>query len=164
MSVTQSQQFTASASGATWSVDKVVGGNSTVGTISTTGAFVTLGAHGNRQGLGAQWELWGMQMGGLTNMEAIREATILPAKKIGYDQDIGSLEKGKLADFLVMDANPLDDIHNTATIRYTVKNGIVFDAASMTELWPQRKPLARFFWQTEEDTKRFAAPAPAGFK
>jgi imidazolonepropionase-like amidohydrolase len=128
------------------------------------GAFVTLGAHGNRQGLGAQWELWGMQMGGLTNMEAIREATILPAKKIGYDQDIGSIEKGKLADFLVMDANPLDDIHNTATIRYTVKNGIVFDAASMTELWPQRKPLARFFWQTEEDTKRFAAPAPVGFK
>jgi imidazolonepropionase-like amidohydrolase/Tol biopolymer transport system component len=128
--------------------------------ITHAGGLIALGAHGNRQGLGAQWELWGLQMGGLTNAEALREATIVPARKLGYDRDLGSLEPGKLADFLVLDANPLDDIHNTAALHYTVKNGVVFDAASMTELWPEHRPLARFFWQNEEERKRFAAPLP----
>src|SRR5262249_56584192 len=98
--------------------------------IAHAGGFVTLGAHGNRQGLGAQWELWGMQMGGLTTMEALREATYLPAKKIGFDRDIGSLGAGKLAGFLVVDAQPLEGLYNTGKLGYTVKNGLVYDAAA----------------------------------
>lgn len=126
--------------------------------ITKAGGLVTLGAHGNRQGLGAQWELWGLQMGGLTNMQALRQATITAAQKVGFDRDVGSIEVGKMADFLVLDANPLDDIRNTATLRYTVKNGFVYDSESMTRVWPDRATVPRAFWQSPEDYKRFAAP------
>ncbi|MEP7346334.1 MAG: amidohydrolase family protein, partial [Gemmatimonadaceae bacterium] len=126
--------------------------------ISKAGGLVTLGSHGNRQGLGAQWELWGLQMGGLTNLEALQAATIVAARKIGYDRDLGSLEVGKLADFLVLDANPLENIRNSARLKYTVKNGTVYDAESLTEVWPRYRPLDRFFWQTPQDQRHFAAP------
>lgn len=119
--------------------------------IAHAGGNVSLGAHGNRQGLGAHWELWGLQMGGLTNHQALRAGTLTGAEKIGYAQDLGSIEPGKLADFLVLHANPLDDIRNTAEIQYTVKNGYVFDAESMTEVWPEPEPLQRFFWQTQPE-------------
>jgi hypothetical protein len=128
--------------------------------ITKAGGNISLGAHGNRQGLGAQWELWMLHKGGLTNMEALRAATIIPAIKIGRDGDIGSLEAGKLADFVVLNANPVTDIRNSAAIQYTVRDGIVYDAASMTEVWPAYKPLARFYWQTDADLKQFGVPAP----
>jgi len=129
--------------------------------IARAGGKVCLGAHGQLQGLGAHWELWALAMGGLTNLEALREATLNGAEKIGLERDLGSLEPGKLADFVVLDANPLEDIHNSQKIRYVVKNGFVYDAASMTEVWPERQHLQKFFWMTDADGSRFAAPEPA---
>ena len=124
------------------------------------GGLVTLGAHGNRQGLGAQWELWGLQMGGLTNLEALKAGSYLGAVKLGYERDLGALAPGLMADLLVLNSNPLDDIRNTADIQYVMKNGFVWDAASMTQVYPTYQPLRRFFWQTEAERRRFAAPRP----
>src|SRR6187402_928810 len=76
--------------------------------IADAGGSVQLGAHGQLQGLGAHWELWMLQQGGMTNMEALRAGTIDGARYIGMDADIGSIEKGKLADLVVLDRNPLD--------------------------------------------------------
>jgi cytosine/adenosine deaminase-related metal-dependent hydrolase len=59
---------------------------------------------------------------------------------------VGSLEAGKLADILVLDRNPLEDIRNTNSLRYVVKNGELFDARTLDQLWPEKKPLPKQFW------------------
>jgi imidazolonepropionase-like amidohydrolase/Tol biopolymer transport system component len=92
--------------------------------------LVTLGAHGQLQGLGAHWELWALAgPGAMTPMEAIRAATLSGATYLGLEQDLGSIEAGKLADFVVLDADPRADIHNTTEITFTVKNGAIWNDA-----------------------------------
>jgi imidazolonepropionase-like amidohydrolase len=101
--------------------------------LNDAGVSVQLGAHGQREGLGAHWELWMFVQGGMTPLQAIRAATLSGAHYIGMDKEIGSLETGKLADLLVLDANPLEDIRNSESIRYTIANGRIFDAMTMNE-------------------------------
>ena len=96
--------------------------------INDLGVPVSIGAHGQREGLGAHWEMWGFALGGMTNMAALRTATINPARAHGLDHDLGSIEAGKLADLVVMDKNPLDDIHNTTSFSYTMINGELLDS------------------------------------
>jgi len=109
--------------------------------IAKEGGIVGLGSHGNDQGIGAHNELWALKMGGLSNMEAIRMATINGAKAIGVDQDLGSLEVGKIADLIVLNKNPLDDIHNSREIRYVMKDGILYNGNTLDQIWPQKKKL-----------------------
>ncbi|HEY9234925.1 MULTISPECIES: amidohydrolase family protein [Phenylobacterium] len=111
--------------------------------LNDLGVSVQLGAHGQREGLGAHWELWMFAQGGMTPMQALRAGTLSGAQYLGMDKDIGSLEPGKLADLLVLDANPLENIRNSASIHYTVANGRVFEAMTMTELG---KPAHKPFW------------------
>jgi imidazolonepropionase-like amidohydrolase/Tol biopolymer transport system component len=102
--------------------------------LNDAGVSVQLGAHGQREGLGAHWELWMFVQGGMTPLQAIRAATLSGAHYIGMDKDIGSLEPGKIADLLVLDANPLDNIRNSESILYTIANGRIFDAMTMNEI------------------------------
>ncbi|HET8676711.1 MAG TPA: amidohydrolase family protein, partial [Blastocatellia bacterium] len=95
------------------------------------GGRAHLGAHGQLQGLGAHWEIWMFQQGGMTPMEAIRAATIHGAWYLGLDKEVGSLEAGKLADLMIMDRNPLENIRNTETIRFVMINGVLYDTANM---------------------------------
>ncbi|MFN3512175.1 MAG: amidohydrolase family protein [Phenylobacterium sp.] len=111
--------------------------------LNDLGVSVQLGAHGQREGLAAHWELWMFAQGGMTPLQALRAGTLSGARYLGLDRDLGSLEPGKLADLVVLDANPLEDIRNSAAIRYTVAGGRVFDATTMDELGGKpRKP----FW------------------
>jgi len=105
------------------------------------GTALQLGAHGQLQGLGAHWELWMLAQGGLTNLEALRAATLAGARYIGLDQDIGSLEPGKLADLVVIDGNPLQDIRQSERIAMVMKNGVLYDA-DLNEVWPVARPVA----------------------
>lgn len=103
------------------------------------GGRIALGSHGNDEGIGAHNELWALQMGGLTNMEALRVATLSGAEALGMQNDIGSLEKGKIADLIILNSNPLDDIHNSRDIRYVMKDGVLYDGDTLDELWPNKK-------------------------
>jgi hypothetical protein len=100
------------------------------------GALAGVGSHGQLQGLGYHWELWSMQAGGMSTHDALKTATILGAKAIGVDNDLGSISVGKLADLVVLDANPLENIRNTNTVRYVIKNGRVYNADTLDEIAP----------------------------
>jgi Tol biopolymer transport system component/imidazolonepropionase-like amidohydrolase len=116
--------------------------------IARAGGRVALGAHGQLQGLGAHWEMWSFTLGqGMTPMEALRTATWSGAEALGFGKDLGSLEPGKLADLAVIDGDPLRDIRESEKVIYTMKGGVLYDASTMDEVWPQAKPLGRFFWQ-----------------
>ncbi len=119
------------------------------------GVMVNMGAHGQIQGIGAHWEIWMMQQGGMTNHQALQTATINPAKSLGFDKWIGSLEAGKLADLIVMDQNPLDNIRNTESIRYTMVNGRLFDAATLDEIGNYNRPRSKFYWETGTNAESF---------
>lgn len=115
--------------------------------IADAGTKVNLGAHGQIQGMGAHWELWMLEQGGMTPLQAIRCATINGASYLGMDKEIGSLEAGKLADLVVMNENPLESIRNSEKIKYVMVNGRLYDADSMNEIGNREKPRLRFWWQ-----------------
>ncbi|MGY5846525.1 amidohydrolase family protein [Salegentibacter sp. HM20] len=135
--------------------------------LTDIGVKVNLGAHGQLQGLGAHWELWLLQMGGMTNMEALQAATINGAEYIGMGSEIGSLEEGKLADLIVLEENPLEDIRNSESIIYTMVNGRLYDAETMNEIGNEPKERGNFYWENNkynaafpwhESTESFTAP------
>ncbi len=111
------------------------------------GVGVQLGAHGQQQGIDAHWELWNFGLGGMPNHDALRVATLQGAKYLGMDAHIGSLEPGKLADLLVLDQNPLDDLRNSESIRYTMVNGRLFDAHTMHEVGNHPRERGPFWWE-----------------
>ena len=118
--------------------------------IIRAGGKVCIGSHGQFQGLGYHWEMWSLAAGGMGNMEVLKSATIHGAEAMGLTQDLGSLEVGKLADLVVLNKNPLDDIHNTNTIRYVMKDGELFEGDTLNQIWPVEKKLAPLWWWDEK--------------
>jgi hypothetical protein len=127
------------------------------------GGIVGLGSHGEVQGLGTHWELWMMASGGMSNHDALRAATLHSADAIGLAGDIGSLEVGKLADLQVLDADPLERLENSAAIRYVMKNGRLYEAATLAEIWPRQRPLpTQWWWRLEPPAADAVTAAGSG--
>lgn len=118
--------------------------------LADAGVKINLGAHGQLQGLGAHWELWMLKQGGLSAMQALQAATINGAQYLGLDKDLGTIEKGKLADIIVLDKNPLDDIQNSETVRYTMVNGRLYDADSLNEIGNHDIKRSKFYWENNK--------------
>jgi Tol biopolymer transport system component len=116
-----------------------------------SGGHIVMGSHGNDKGVGPHNEIWALQMGGMTNMEALKVATIKGAKALGVQKDLGSLEVGKIADLIILNSNPLDDIHNTRDIKYVMKDGILYDGDTLDQLWPVYKKCPE--WKLKAQAK-----------
>lgn len=104
------------------------------------------GAHGQREGLATHWEMWSFAEGGMSPMQMLSTATINPAKYLGMDKDLGSIEIGKLADLQIVDGNPLDDVKATDRITHVMVNGRLYRANDLAEEVTGDAPAPKLWW------------------
>jgi imidazolonepropionase-like amidohydrolase/Tol biopolymer transport system component len=115
--------------------------------LADRGVQVSIGAHGQQSGLGPHWELWSFVRGGWSPIEALRAGTIVPATSLGYQRDVGSLEAGKLADLVVLDADPTVDIRNSDKIHRVMLGGRLYDPVTMNEVVTGNRVRAPYWWE-----------------
>ena len=113
------------------------------------GGIAGVGSHGQLQGLGYHWELWSMATGGISNHDMLKVSTIQGAYAIGLDKQLGSLEEGKLADIVILGKDPLIDIRNTNSVEMVMKNGKLYDADNLDEIYPTKQKAKNFDWHEE---------------
>jgi Tol biopolymer transport system component len=130
--------------------------------LERAGGLVGVGSHGEMQGIGYHWELWMLASGGMTPLEVIRCATVSSSKIIGRSAELGSIEAGKLADLVIMDKNPLDDIHNTNSIHWVMKNGELYEGDSLNQVWPDQKKLEPLWFWNNYDVPKSGDPLSYG--
>jgi imidazolonepropionase-like amidohydrolase/Tol biopolymer transport system component len=114
--------------------------------LAKRGVPVSIGAHGQQAGIGPHWELWSFVRGGMTPVEALAAGTIVAARSLGMAKDVGSLEAGKLADLVVLDADPTVDIRNSEKVRQVMLGGRLYEAASMDEVAPRASKRPAHWW------------------
>ncbi len=115
--------------------------------LAERGVEVSIGAHGQQAGIAAHWEIWSFVRGGMSELEALQAATIVPARSLGMDSEIGSLEPGKLADLVILAGNPLENIRNTERVETVVLGGRAYDAATMNETVTGSYRRAPYWWE-----------------
>lgn len=125
----------------------------TVKNIYDAGGIQGVGSHGQLQGLGYHWELWAMAWDDMDPHKILRIATIQGAKALGLDQDLGTIEEGKLADMVILSKNPLDNLRNSKAIEYVIKNGRMYNDENLDEVWPRQKKAGPLWFHQEQPVK-----------
>jgi imidazolonepropionase-like amidohydrolase/Tol biopolymer transport system component len=132
--------------------------------LADRGIAVSIGAHGQQPGIASHWEMWSFARGGMSPLEALRAATIAPARSLGMARDIGSLEVGKLADLVVLSADPLADIRNSEQVVQVMLGGRLYDAATMDQLAPVAAKRPPHWWVAGDGSDGRASSAGAGWR
>jgi imidazolonepropionase-like amidohydrolase/Tol biopolymer transport system component len=127
--------------------------------LADKGVQVSIGAHGQQAGLGPHWEMWSFVKGGWSPIEALRAGTIMPATSLGYAKDVGSLEVGKLADLVVLDADPTQDIRNTEKVNRVMLGGRLYDPMTMNEVVTGNRVRKPYWWEMSGSPNAGAATA-----
>jgi imidazolonepropionase-like amidohydrolase len=144
--------------------DNLISNAITARKVSELGIPVSIGAHGQREGLGAHWDMWSFALGGMGNMDVLKTGTINPARALGLDKNLGSLEPGKLADLVVLDDNPLENIRNSSSVSMTMVGGRLFDSNLQVVAGGTPGSPAGFrpFWFQEQAGGAFTAGTGVG--
>lgn len=124
-------------------------------TLMDAGVRICVGGHGQLQGLSVIWEMWNLAQGGMSNMQVLQAGTIHGAEYLGMDACLGSIEKGKLADLVIIDGNPLADIYDIHDVVYTMVNGRLYDTVTMDETGNYHNQRSKFFWEQEGFNNNF---------
>jgi hypothetical protein len=114
--------------------------------IVRAGGHGALGEHGEQAGIGSHWDLWAYSEA-LTPAEGLRIATIDAAYFVGMHHESGSVKAGKVADLIVLNADPLADIRNTTDIAWVMKAGKLYDDDTLDQVWPEERPLGELPWK-----------------
>jgi len=125
------------------------------------GGHVAVGTRGVLPGLGVHWELWSLTAGGMSPLEVLRAGTIWGAEVLGQSTELGVVAPGALADLQILDRNPLDDIHNTTSLRYVMKNGRLYEASSLDEIAPHKHSNPTPWWIEHDPVLPLTAAMPA---
>ncbi|GAB5554506.1 MAG: amidohydrolase family protein [Saprospiraceae bacterium] len=118
--------------------------------INMAGGNVVVGGHGEMQGIQNHWEMWLLAQGGMGNHNILKAATINGAKTLGLTNDLGSIEIGKLADMIVLNKNPLENIKNAINIQYVIKDGVVYEGNTLQIIHPEGAILETPWWQLDK--------------
>ena len=113
------------------------------------GVLVNAGGHGQMPGRDMHWEMELFVQGGFSEMDALQTATRNAAVYHGLGADLGSIEVGKLADLVVLGADPLADIRNTQQVVYVVKNGVVYSGEDAARVYPGPMEAPAMYFQRE---------------
>jgi imidazolonepropionase-like amidohydrolase len=100
------------------------------------GGLLAVGGHGNHPGIGMHWEIWSFVEGGMPPVDALRLATLGGAELLGVAEDLGSIEAGKIADLVVLNADPREDIKRTADVYRVMKSGRLYDPEELARMMP----------------------------
>jgi len=103
-----------------------------VGALHKAGITIVAGTDQTVPGYSLYREIELYAQAGFTPMEAIQAATMVPARVMGVDKELGTIEPGKRADLIILDANPLESIHNIRTVKFVITNGTMYNCG---ELW-----------------------------
>jgi imidazolonepropionase-like amidohydrolase len=102
-----------------------------IGALHRAGVRIVAGTDQTVPGYSLYRELELYVEAGFTPMEALQAATIVPARAMKVDSDSGSIEVGKRADLDILDANPLENIHNIRSVRSVLANGVLYESAPL---------------------------------
>jgi imidazolonepropionase-like amidohydrolase len=125
--------------------------------VIAAGGHGAIGAHGQQHGIASQWEVW-LEAAALGPMGALEVASRGGAWFLGMERDLGSIETGKLADIVILNSNPLEDIRNTADVAFVMKGGRLYDGRTLDQVWPLDKPFGEPYWANPEASRTDVRP------